>query len=85
MLSTRNEALAAHDKDSGPVAARSLFQPAAALISWTDALFSNIERELHALRIDQEEREFFATDHGCAYATPNDDLLTIRRRDEDQT
>lgn len=84
MLSTRNEAVAARDKDSGPVAVR-LFQPAAALISWTDALFSNFERELHALRIDQEEREFFATDHGCAYATPNDDLLTIRRRDEDQT
>jgi len=81
MLSTRNEVMAAHDEDPGPVVARSLFRPAA-LISWTDALFSNIERELHALRIDQEEREFFATDHGCAYARAGDDPVTIRRRDD---
>jgi hypothetical protein len=81
MLSIKEKATRAEANDQRREAfpLKSVRQPAAALISWTDMVIANFGRELHALKIDQEEREFFATDHGCVYDCGNEEILTISR------
>jgi hypothetical protein len=84
MLPIKERVLAeAHDERSESLAMKSVRQPAAVLISWTDIFIANFGRELHALKISQEEREFFATDHGCAYDCGDEETLKIRRIETD--
>ncbi len=41
-----------------------------AISSWKESLVETFGRELHALRMAQEERAFFATNHGRVYTAP---------------
>jgi|GEM_PF-2631525 len=36
-------------------------------LTWRERLTAEFERQIHALQIEQQEREFFATSHGCDY------------------
>jgi len=50
------------------------------LLTWRERLTAEFERQIHALQIEQQEREFFATSHGCDYDLSGDETVIAYER-----